>query len=324
MRAITHKKYGPPDVLELTELEKPTPNDYEVLVKIKAATVTAVDSIFRQGNQFFARMATGITKPKKAVLGTDFAGVVEEVGDKVTLYKKGNEVFGANDSAAGTHAEYICLPEEGSFVTKPASISSEEASAIPYGALTALPFLRDSGKIKSGDKILVIGASGAVGTFAVQFARYYGAEVTGLCSTSNVELVKSLGADKVIDYTKEDFTKNNEIYDIIFDTVGKSSFSACKKSLKKDGKFLTTVVGFPILFQMLWTSKLSSKKAIISFTGMRSESAKKKDLIFIKELVEQGKLKTVIDKTFRLEQTVEAHKYVDVGHKKGNVVVTVN
>jgi len=320
MRAIQYKSYGSPNVLELTEIEKPVPKENEVLVKIHAATVSAVDSIFRKGKQFFARMATGVTKPKKTILGNEFAGVIEAIGKNVKSFKVGDEVYGAYE---GTHQEYISISENDAITTKPSNLNFNEAAAIPYGSLTALPFLRDTGKIKSGQKILVIGASGSVGIFAVQFAKYYGAEVTGFCSSSNVKLVQSLGADNVIDYTKEDFNQIGIKYDIIFDAVGKSSFSACKNSLTKNGLFLTTVISFKIIRQMLTTSIIGTKKAIITFTGMRKPGDKKKDLIFIKELIESGKIKPVIDNTYPLENSSEAHIYVDKGHKKGDVLLTM-
>jgi len=320
MKAVVYQKYGPPDVIELKELEKPVPKENEVLIKVYATTITAVDSIFRNGNNFFARLATGITKPKKEILGFEFAGEVESVGKDVKLFKAGDQVFGVSESA---HMEYISLPEDNAFIKKPSNQSFIEASAIPSGALTAVPFLRDNGRIESGKKILIIGASGSVGTYAVQVAKYYGAEVTGVCSTANIDLVKSLGADFVIDYTKEDFTKNGETYDIIFDTVGKSSYPVCKNSLNNNGIYLTTFISWAILFQMLLTSKSKNKKAVIAFTGMRSVEDKKKDLLFIKELIESGKLKAVIDKTYKLEEAAKAHGYVDKGHKKGNVVLIV-
>jgi NADPH:quinone reductase-like Zn-dependent oxidoreductase len=321
MKAAVYEKYGMPGVIKIKEMEKPVPKDNEVLIKIYATTVTAVDSIFRQGNQFFARLATGITKPKNQILGAEFSGEVESVGKEVKLFKPGDYVFGAYE---GTHCEYICLPEESAVITKPSNMNFNEAAAVPYGTLTALPFLRDNGKIKNNQKVLIIGASGSVGTYAVQLAKYFGAEVTGVCSTSNLEMIKSIGADKVIDYTKEDFTSNGEKYDIIFDTVGKSSFLSCKNSLTKNGIFLTAAISTAILFQMLWTSNLSSKKAQIAFTGLRSAGDKAKDLVLIKEFIESGKIKAIVDKTFPLEQIAEAHNYVDKGHKKGNVVITFN
>jgi NADPH:quinone reductase-like Zn-dependent oxidoreductase len=322
MKAIIYEKYGSPDVLVLKEIEKPVPKDNEILIKIFATTITTVDSIFRKGDSFFARLATGITKPKNKILGTEFSGVVESVGKEVKLFKPGDKVFGDSSKKSSTHAEYICLSEDEPVITIPSNLSFEEAASIPYGTLTALPFLRDNGKIKAGQKVLIIGASGAVGTYAVQFAKHFDANVTGVCSTSNIELVKSLGTDKVIDYTKEDFSKSGEKYNIIFDTVGKSSFNQCKKSLTENGIYLTTVVGLQILKQMLLTSK-AKKKAIVAFTGLRSSKDRTKDLVYIKELIEAGKIKPVIDKYFSFDKFIDAHAYVDKGHKKGNVVISV-
>lgn len=323
MKAIVVTKYGPPDVLQLREVEKPTPKDNEVLIRIYATTATAADCAMRQGPPLFGRLFTGLTKPKDPIPGAEFAGEIEAVGKDVKRFKAGDQVVGSSALGAGTYAEYICLPEDGALVSRPANMTYEEAVAVVEGTLTALPFLRDQGRIQSGQKVLINGASGAVGTAAVQLAKYFGAEVTGVCSTTNVELVKSLGADTVIDYTKEDFTKGGQTYDIIFDTVGKSSFSRCKDSLTQNGVYLNPALGLPILLQTLWTSKIGSKRAIITFTGMRPASEKTKDLLFLKELMEEGKLKPVIDRRYPLEQIAEAHRYVETGHKKGNVVVTV-
>jgi len=320
MKAIVYTKYGPPDVLQLKEVEKPTPKDNEILIRIYATTVTAEDYAFRKGDPFAARFVTGLIKPKK-IQGTELAGEIEAVGKDVKRFKEGDQVFGDTGAGFGTYAEYICLPEEGVVAIKPANITHEEA--VCGGVLTALPFLRDKANIQSGQKVLINGASGSVGTSAVQLATYFGAEVTGVCSTTNLELVKSLGADEVIDYTKEDFTKNGQTYDIIFDAVGKSSFSRCKRSLKQKGIYLTTVPTLAILLQMLCTSKIGSKKAKITFTGLRPSNEKIKDLILLKEFYEAGTIKPVIDRRYPLEQTAEAHRYVDTGQKKGNVVITL-
>jgi NADPH:quinone reductase-like Zn-dependent oxidoreductase len=323
MKAIVYHNYGSPDVLKLEEVEKPTPQDNEVLIKIYATTVETTDAIFRRGSDLSARLFTGLFKPKFTRPGGEFAGQIEAVGKDVTRFKEGDRVFGTTAPNFGTHAEYICLPEDGAMAIKPDNLTYEEAVSFHPGALTALPNLRDAAHIQSGQKVLINGASGSIGVSAVQLAKYFGAEVTGVCSTANVDLVKSLGADVVIDYKTEDFTQTGQTYDIIFDTVGKSSFSRCKGALKPGGIYLTTVITPAILGQMLWTSKFGSKKAMIIFAGLRSVSEKNEDLAFCLELVEAGALKPVIDRCYPLEQIAEAHRYVDTGHKKGNVVITV-
>ena len=322
MKAIVYEKYGSPDVLELKEVEKPTPKDNEVLIRIYATTVTKYDCWQRSstaptGFWLPSRIASGIRKPKITILGIDLAGEIEAVGKDVKKFKEGDQVYGFSGESMGAYAEYKCLPEDGGVTIKPANMTYEEAACVPYGALTALFFLR-KGNIQSGQKVLIFGASGGLGIFAVQLARYFGAEVIGVCSTPKLEMVKSLGADEVIDYTKEDFTKNGQTYDIIFDTVGKSTVSGCKRSLKKKGFYLLSTFGLPKLFQILWFSMTSSKKVIIGLLKERAE-----DLVFLKELIESGEIKAVIDRRYLLEQTAEAHKYAEKGHAKGKVVITL-
>jgi len=320
MKAIVYEKYGPPDVLKLEEVEKPTPKEDEVLIKVFATTVTKYDCWMRSstappGFWLPSRIASGLRKPKITILGTDFTGEIESVGKAVKQFMKGDQVFGFT-SSLGAHAEYMCMPEEG-VVIKPANTTYEEAVAVVQGGLTALYFLR-KGSIQSGQKVLIYGASGGIGTYAVQLAKYFGAEVTGVCSTPKLEMVKTLGADKVIDYTKEDFTKNAQTYDIIFDTVGKTSVSRSLRSLEEKGVYIFTTFGLVMLIRALWLTRKSSKRAIFGVIEERAE-----DLIFLKELIEAGDIKPVIDRSYPLEQTAEAHRYVETGHKKGNVVITV-
>ena len=322
-KAAVYTAYGSPDVLQIKEVEKPTPKNHEVLIKICATTVTATDSAFRRGEPFITRSFTGLTRPKITILGDMLAGEIEAVGKDVTVFKQGDQVFGSTGAGFGAHAEYICLPEDGALAIKPANMTYGEAAAVCDGALTALPFLRDKAHIQRGQKVLINGASGAIGTIAVQLAKFFGAEVTGVCSTTNVELVKSLGADTVIDYTQEDFTKSGETYDIIFDTVGKSSFSRCKRALTPNGVYLSTALTMATVPQALWTSIIGGKKAMFAATGLRPASERAKDLIFLKGLIEAGQLKSVVDRRYPLEQIAAAHQYVDTGHKKGNVVITV-
>jgi NADPH:quinone reductase-like Zn-dependent oxidoreductase len=323
MKAVVYTNYGPPEVLKLEDLEKPVPGDNELLIRIYATTVTATECTFRKGKPFISRLFTGLIKPKFTTLGEEFAGEIEAVGKDVTLFRVGDQIFGTVGPGFGANAEYICVPEYGVLAIKPANMTYEEAASSVDGFLTALPFLRDKGNIHSGQKVLIYGASGSVGAAAVQIARYFNAEVTGVCSSTNIALVKSLGAKNVIDYTKEDFTKSGQTYDIIFDTVGKTSFSRCKGSLKQKGLFLEAGIGLGILCHVLWTSMFGSKKARSAATGLRSPNEKTIDLIFLKELMEAGKIKPVIDRRYPLEQIAEAHSYVDKGHKKGNVVITV-
>jgi NADPH:quinone reductase-like Zn-dependent oxidoreductase len=323
MKATEYKKYGLPEVLQLIEVDKPTPKSNEVLVKIHATTVTATECMFRQGKPFISRFFTGLSKPKLTRLGEELAGDIDAVGKDVKNFKKGDKVFGTAGPKFGANAEYLCVPEDGVLVLKPDNMNYEEAASSVDGFLTAMPFLRDVGKIKKGQKVLINGASGSVGSSAVQLAKYFETEVTGVCSSSNVEMVKLIGADKVVDYTKKDFTKSGQTYDIIFDAVGKVSYSKAKKVLKKDGIFLEAGMGLGIISNVLWTSVFGTKRAKIAATGLRPPSERKKDLVFLKQLIEEGKIKPVIDKTYPLTEIAKAHAYVDKGHKKGNVVLKV-
>lgn len=320
MKAIVCTRYGSPDVMQLKEVEKPTPKENEVLIKIYATTVTSADLRIRKADPFPIRFFYGFKRPRgNAILGSELAGEIEAVGKNVKQFKVGDSVFAGAGIKLGANAEYICLIEDGAIARKPTNMTYEEAAAIPFGATTSLFFLRDKGKIQSGQQVLVYGASGSLGVAAVQLAKFFGAQVTGVCSTAKLELVKSLGADDVIDYTKEDFTQSGKSYDIIFDTSGKSPFSGCLNSLKDDGSYLRAVHINPSpLLRGLWISMTNSKK-VMGGTAIE----RKEDLIFLKELIEKGKMKAVIDRLYPLEQTAEAHRYVEQGHKKGNVVITV-
>ena len=322
MKAIVCTKYGPPEVLYQKEVEKPVPKDGEVLVRIEATVVAPPDCAFRKGEPFISRLFSGIARPKYTP-GDVLSGAIEEVGKDVKLFKVGDEIYGSSGTNFGTNAQYITLSEDEALAIKPNNVSHGEAAGISEGALTALPFLRDTGKIKKGYKVLINGASGGVGVYAVQLAKYFGTEVTGVCSTVNLELVNCMGAHKVIDYTKEDFTKTGDTYDIIFDAVGKSSFSHCKKALSPGGVYLSTVPSLSLMLQMLFTLIPGSKKAVFAATGLRKPEEKKKDLIILKELIETIKVKPVIDRKFPLEQISDAHRYVEKGHKKGSVIITI-
>jgi 2-desacetyl-2-hydroxyethyl bacteriochlorophyllide A dehydrogenase len=330
MKAIVQTEYGPPDVLQLKEVEKPTPNEDEVLIRVYSTVVSfgeikARDFTF-PAREFWmpiliyplARLQFGYRKPKKQILGSQLAGEIESVGKDVNRFKEGDQVFGYLGPTFGANAEYVCMPEDGVLAVKPDNMTYEEAAAVPFEAITALVLIRDKCNTQRGEKILINGASGGIGQYAVQLAKYYGSEVTGVCSTAKMEFVKSLGADHVIDYTKEDFTKNGQIYDVILDTAVVTSFSKCKTSLNQNGRYVLAVFKTREVVQMLWTSMVGSEKVICVMAPTTTD-----DLIFLREIIEAGKLKAVIDRRYPLEQTAEAHRYVEAGHKKGNVVITV-
>lgn len=317
MNAIEYKKYGSPNVLVLNQVVKPAPKPNEILVRIKSTAVNSGDVRLRKANPFAVRLVFGIRKPKINILGSVFSGVVESTGSQVTLFKPGDQVFGHTNMSFGSYAEYICVPENGSLALKPANITHNEAAVIPFGGVTALHFIKKA-QIKPGQKVLVVGASGAVGSAAVQLAKSYGAIVTGVCSTTNVDLVKSIGANQVIDYTKEDFTQNGEIYDLIFDAVNTLSVTRALKSLAQHGTMILSAAGMPEMLQGLWISKTSNKKIL---TGVIHHEAA--DIRFLKELIESGKFKPVIDRTYPMDQMAAAHAYVELGHKKGNVAIDV-
>ena len=324
MKAIVWTQYGPPDVLQLQEVEKPTPKDNEVLIRIVATTVTSGDCEMRglSGLLWYTllmRAYVGLRTPKRiTILGMELAGEIEVVGKDVKRFRPGDQVFAAIGFVGlGTYTEYKCLPEGSVLAIKPANMTYAEAAAVPVGGLEALHFLRQ-GNVQSGQKVLINGAGGTIGTFAVQLAKHFGAEVTGVDSTGKLEMLRSIGADHVIDYTQENYTQSGETYDVILDMIGRNSFSGTLKSLKQNGRYL---LANPRLLQMVrgrWTSRTSSKKVIFGTASQRTE-----DLVFLKELIEAGKIKSVIDRCYPLEQTAEAHRYVETGHKKGHVVITV-
>ena len=321
MKAIVYTKYGSPEVLTLTQLQKPVPKANEMLIKVHATTVTAAEGLMRRGDTLFSRLVLGILKPRKKyrVLGIELAGVVEETGAKVNRLKKGDNVFGFTGFAPGAYAEYICLSEKASVVKMPEKVGHNEAVSVVDGASTAYFFLEEKAKIQKGLKVLIIGASGSIGVYAVQLANYYGAWVTGVCGSKNIDLVKLLGANEVIDYTKADFTTLGVKYDIIFDTVGKSTFGKCKNVLTKQGIYLVTNGRlFRNLFLTFFTSIGKGKRFIYGMSVQKTEA-----LNFIKRLLEENKLKPVIDRTYPLEEIREAHRYVEDGHKVGNVVINV-
>jgi len=331
MKAIVCTKYGPPEVLKIKEVEKPYPKGNEVLIRIRAVSVNYGDIIARNFKNIstrefnmpllfwiLARFGFGLNNPKRKILGNTFAGEIETIGNDAKQFRKGEQVFGYTGEKMGGYAEYLCMPENGIIAVKPSNMTYEEASIIPYGTIMALILLKKA-NIQKGQKVLIIGASGDIGSAAVQLAKhYFGTEVTGVCGTPRLEFVKNLGADKVIDYTKEDYIQFEETYDIIFDILGKGSFSQYKKSLKETGIYLLASFKSKKLLQMLWTSIKGGKKVVCAIAIPKTE-----DLIFVKKLIEEGKIKSIIDKCFPLEQTAEAHKYIETGNKRGNVVIKV-
>ncbi len=319
MRGVVWTRYGAPDVLEVRELPKPTPVDDQVLIRVIATTVTSAESGMRQGQPAWGRVLLGFTRPRKRmrVLGLELAGVVDAVGPDVRRFRVGDEVFGFTGFALGADAEYVVLRDKASLALKPVDATFEESAAAVDGASTALFFLRDKARVGPGQKVLILGASGSIGTYAVQLAKHFGAEVTGVCGPGNVDLVASLGADHVLDYTVDDFTTNGEKYDVIFDTVTRTSFAACRNSLTERGCYLPTT-GLQNNVLALWTAVRPGPRVR---TGMSVE--KKAALVFIKDLIEAGELTVVIDRVFPLERIADAHRYVDAGHKRGNVVISV-
>jgi NADPH:quinone reductase-like Zn-dependent oxidoreductase len=317
MRAVVHDRYGPPEVLHLADVERPVPADDEVLVKVHATTVNRTDCHRRAADPFLWRLMAGLRRPKHRILGGELAGEVEEVGAAVTEFAVGDQVFGTSGPKLGAHAEYMCRRASGLIAHKPAGVTFEEAAAVPDGALSALGGLRDAG-LREGQRILVYGASGSIGTAAVQLAKHFGADVTAVCNTKNLELVRALGADRAIDYTHEDFAKNGETYDVIFDAVGKHSFRRCRGSLEPGGVYIPTD-GLRNFIWALWTKRIGDKKVRFALPRWTRQ-----DVLFLKELIEAGEYRAVIDRTYPLEEVVEAMRYVETQQKTGNVVITVN
>jgi len=319
MKAIIFTKYGSPEVLQLVEVEKPIPKDNEVLIKIVATTVNRTDCGFRNPEYLAVWLVGGLFKPKNHILGSEMAGVVEATGKNVKTFKTGDEVFGLKTFNFGTHAEYVCIAEEKSITTKPANISFNEAAAVCDGGFLALSIIRKI-NFTNTPSILINGASGSIGSACVQFANYFGARITAVCNTKDFELLKSLGADQVIDYTKEDFTENGQLYDVVIDAVGKSSYFRCRRILKPRGIYFSTELGYlsQNIFLALLTPLFRGKKILFPIP-----KDTKKDIVFIKELMEAGKFKAVIDRTYPFEQLIEATQYVETGQKVGNVVITI-
>ena len=322
MKAAFFTSYGDKESIQVLETDRPVPGDDQILIRVKATTVTAVDAIFRSGSAPFARMATGIFSPKIKVLGTELSGIVETVGKDVTEFKPGDEVIADSGTLYGAHAEYVLISDHDPVVHKPADLSFKEAAAVSYGSLTALPFLRDHGKIKEGDRVLIIGASGCVGSYAVQLSKIYGAEVSGVCSGKNAELVQSLGADHIINYRQTPLHKIQDQFDIIFDTVAKYSYGSTRHLLKPRGTYLTTGLSIQSVFDMVRT-RFGNRKSILALTGLRKNEDKTDDLRWIADLFKENRLKVVIDREYPLDAISDAFDYVEKGHKTGSVVITI-
>jgi NADPH:quinone reductase-like Zn-dependent oxidoreductase len=321
MKAVVFTKYGGPEVLKIREVKRPEPKENQVLIKVKAALVTPTDCVFGKGTPFISRVFTGLAKPRRNIPGEIFGGIVVKTGSKVTRFNVGDDVYGSTGSIMGAYAEYICIDDDSAIVRKPEIFDFGTAAGICDGGLTAYGFLKGLVDIKKGQHILINGASGSVGSFAVQIAKYFGGVVTGVCSAKNVELVKNLGADYVIDYTKEDFTKSNQKYDVVFDVVVKSSFSKCKDVLTDNGVYLTTFPNPGVLLNMLF--KKSGKRAKFAATGLKKNPEKVKTLNILNEMVENGYIKEVVDRKYVMQEATDAFRYVAKGHKRGNVILTI-
>jgi NADPH:quinone reductase-like Zn-dependent oxidoreductase len=323
MKAVVCPRYGPPEVLHFKEVNKPIPKNNELLIRVCTVLVGIEDLMQRKGKPYFVRVFFGLTRPKQPIFGSEFCGEIEEVGTDVRLFKKGDSVFGVIGTAFGCYAEYICMPEAGLLSMKPANMTNEECAPV-CGALAAWNLLRAIAHVQSGQRVLILGASGNIGSAAAQIAKVFGAEVTGVCGSSNLELVKSLGADDVIDGTREDYADNGQTYDVILDATGKPSSLHFIRSLSKRGYYLTTYPTISILLLAFWTSVFNGKKVVFSATGLKPVSER---LVFLKEIVKlitEGKLRTIVDRSFPLEQMADAHRYVEGGLEKGNVVVNVS
>jgi NADPH:quinone reductase-like Zn-dependent oxidoreductase len=321
MLAAVCRRYGPPDAVTVTEVPRPEPGDDEILVRVRAATVGVVDGLARRGSPWYARGHFGLVRPRFPVLGCDFAGQVEAAGPAVTRFGAGEAVFGTIAPRFGAHAEYVCLPEHGAVAPKPLHVSYAEAAALADA--TALCFLRDKAGLRAGQAVLVNGASGAVGSLAVQLAVHFGAAVTGVCSGPHVRLVRKLGAESVIDYTRADFTRAGRRYDVIFDVAGTSSFLRCRRVLEPAGVYLTTAPSPAVIAAMPWTARFGSRRAVVAFTGLRAAADKRRDLLVIKELTEASALTAVVGARYPLARIADAYRYLDAGHKKGSIVVTM-